>query len=518
MTNALSETSWPSSGLVLPGAAGLPLGRTQPRIWTPPLRELTPETSYGFDAVEFNRRMLRHPLDPWQEWAAIHGGELLDDGRPRFRIVIILVGRQAGKTELLVGLSSYWQFVEAWPMILGTSTKLDYAKESWVKARKLATKSRALRRLRGPRRWYRMSNGEMESWTTEGSRYKIAASNEEGGRSLTVNRAILDELRQHHDYSAWNAIEPACSPPDAQIWCLSNAGSDRSVVLNEQREAALKFIRTGVGDPRVGLFEWSAPEDADAEDVEALAQANPNVGRRTPDWDALLGAARRAKAAGGEQLTGFRTEQMCIRVKLLNPAIDPAAWNDCRDPGTLDGVRDRVALCFDVAPDMQHASLCAAAVLPDGRVRVEVVAAWEGPTAPDQARRRLPVLVGQVKPRVLGWLPGGPGAALAADLKERRGWPPRGVQIEEIRGDLPAVAMGFVEQVTSAQVAHSGDPLLDAQVGSAERLRRGDVWVFSRRGDAHVDALYGAAGAAHLARTLPPPPERPLVVVPRSAR
>jgi hypothetical protein len=490
------------------------LGSIEPRLWTPPLRELTPDTSYGFDVIEFANEVLYRPPDPWQEWQIIHGCELLEDGRPRFRVVLTLAARQNGKTEIPVILSLYWQFVEGVPMILGTSTKVDYAKESWKKAVHLAETAPFLEQRHAPR-WTREANGEVESWTRERARYKIAASNAQGGRSLTIHRLILDELRQHHDYTAWDASVPAGNAVrDFQAWALSNAGDDQSVVLNDLRESALKFINTGEGDYRLGLFEWSAEDDADPRDIYALAKANPNLGRRI-DPEALLGDAARAVAKGGDALTGFKTENMCIRVKMLDPAVDPGAWRRCRDDGTLADVRSRVALCLDVAPDQLHATLCAAAVLGDGRTRVEVVAAWEGSDAPDQLRRDLPGLLARVKPQTLGWLPAGPAATLAADLaarKGRSGWPPPGISIAEIRSEIAAVCMGFAEQVTANQIAHSNDPLLNAHVTGSERLKRGDAWVFSRAGG-HCDGAYAVAGAVHLARTLPAPVGRPRLVV-----
>lgn len=498
-------------------------GRTEPRLWTPPLRELTPETSYGFDVIDFARDLLRHPCDPWQEWLVIHAGELLPDGRPRFRTVLTLVSRQNGKTEVPVILSAYWMFVEAVPLILGTSTQVTYAKESWQKLVNLIedTDDEQLNALRPSPRWTREANGEVEARTTEGSRYKIAASNAEGGRSLTVHRLVLDELRQHHDYTAWDAAEPATSAVwDAQVWALSNAGDDRSVVLNEMREEALTFIKTGEGDPRLGLFEWSAQEHADPTDIEALAQANPAMG--TPatggriDPEALLAKARKAVAAGGSKLAGFKTEYMCIRVRQLNPAVDPSAWRACLDPGDLTGVRSRVAVCLDVAPDEQHATLVAAAVLPDDRTRVEVVAAWSGTGCTDALRRELPGLLARVRPQALGWLPTGPAASLAADLAERKGragWPPAGVTVAEIRGELAAVCMGLAEQVGARRVVHSDDPLLNDHIGGSQRLVRGDTWVFSRKGEGHCDAAYAVAGAVHLARTLPAPVGRPRLIV-----
>lgn len=493
----------------------MPLGRIEPRLWTPPLRPLTPETSFGFEVIDFAQDVLGHPLDPWQEWAVVHAGELLPDGRPRFRTVVILVSRQNGKTELPVVLSAWWQFIERVPLVLGTSTKLDYARESWLKAIKLVERAPLLDDYH-PKRWTRNTNGEQESWTVDDaglveSRYKIAASNAEGGRSLTVHRLILDELRQHHSYEAWDASVPAGNAVrDFQAWCLSNAGDDRSVVLNDLRDAALSFIETGQGDYRTGLFEWSAPEDADPGDIDALAQANPNLGLRI-DPEALLGDAARAVAKGGEALAGFKTEAMCIRVRHMNPAIDLAAWQGrCLVPGDLSELRSRVSLCLDIAPDGEHASLVAAAALDDGRVRLDVVQAWEGQGCTAELRRDLPGLIARVKPQRLGWFPSGPAAALAADLADRRksgrfGWPPLGVAVDEIRGEASAVCMGLAEQVTAGRVLHSADPLLNAHLAGAERLKRGDAWVFSRKGDGHCDAAYAAAGALHLARTAPKP-------------
>ncbi len=482
------------------------IGSTTPRIFTPPLRELTPETSYGFEYLDFMDE-IGHPMLPWQRFAAIHGGELLPDGRPRFRIVLVIVARQNGKTELPVGLSVWWQFRKEIPLILGTSTKLAYAKESWMKALRLVQRTRALDELHEPgRKWYRKTNGETESWTLADARYLIAAANEEGGRSLTINRGICDELRQHHTYDAWSAFEPACSPMDSQIWCLSNAGDDRSVVLNDLQDAAHDFIETGVGDERLGLLEWSAPDDADPEDVDALLAANPRVGHGL-DLEVLLAAARRAKRLGGEALTSFITERMCRRVKHLNPAIDPRHWRGCKVPGDLADARSRLAVCIDLSPDGQHATLAAAAVMADDKVRVETVAEWTGPRAAAELERDLPGWVEKIKPHTIGWFPAGPAAAVAAKLADRRkegvhGWPPRGVTVAEIRGETTAATMALGKEVTAGTLVHSGQAMLDAQVAAAEKAARGDGWVFTRRGG-YVDAVYAVAGSAFLARTLP---------------
>jgi hypothetical protein len=500
------------------------VGSAVPRLWTPPLRELTPDTSYGFEVIDFARE-IGHPLLPWQEFAVIHGGEMMDgpecapalghhaescadpvtDGgcRPRFRILLLLVSRQNGKTELPVVLSIYWQFRKRIPLILGTSTKLPYAKESWLKAVNLVRRTPSLADQHLPgRKWFRMTNGETESFTNDGCRYVIAAANDEGGRSLTINRGIADELRQHRTYEAWEAMEPACSPWDAQLWTLSNAGDTRSIVLNDLQDSAREFIETGVGDPRLGLLEWSAPDDADPEDVDALLQANPRVGHGL-DLDVLLAGAQRAKRLGGQALAGFKTERMCVRVRLLNAAVDPRRWADCLDPAELaDLDRRRMAVCFEVSPDGDHATLGVGAIDDGELVRVETVDEWTGPRAAAELERALPGWIEVIRPRALGWLPSGPGAVVAAAMKSTRF--PRGVQVEEIRGETPAVCMGFAKEVAAGTLRHSGQAMLDAQLADAEWQTVGGTRVFARKGG-NVDAVYAVAGAAYLARTLPKP-------------
>jgi hypothetical protein len=484
-------------------------GRAEPRLWTPPLVELTPDTSYGFAVCEFAKRIGR-PLDPWQEWLVIHVGELLPDGRPRFRRVLVLVSRQNGKTEVLVVLTLFWLFEERRKLILGTSTNLDYASESWVKAKDLAEETPDLADRIPAKGGIRLVNGQQTITTTDKCRYKIAASNRRGGRSLTVDRLVSDEVREHDSWDAYNAGYHAMNAvPDGQAFFISNQGDARAVVLKALRKAAAKFIETGEGDSRLGLFEWSAPEGSEPDDVQALAQANPNLGYRV-DLESLLGEAATAKEEGGEALAGFKTEAMCMDVPVLDPAIEPDSWRLCKDPGTLDLVRDRLAMALDVSLDGRHATLVAAAVLSDGRVRVETVAAWSGQDCTERLRAELPGHLKRVKPKVFGWFPNGPAASVAADIPA----PPDGMEVMEIRADIPAVCMGFSTLVKDVLVAHSDDDLLNAHATSAQKLRMGDAWRFARRGTGPIDGAYSMAGAAHLARTMPPPPKpRPPLVI-----
>lgn len=500
------------------------LGSTRPRIWTPPARRLTRSTSYGFEVCDFAKDELALPLDPWQRWLSIHAGELLPDGRPRFKRVLILVARQNGKTLLVVVLSIYWLFKTKVELILGTSTKLPYAAESLRKARQLIRATPDLRAQIPENGGFRKANGQEMIWRADdqeyeletGSRYLVAAANDDAGRSLTIRRLILDELRQHHTYDAHDAAVPTTiAVPDAQVFALSNMGSSRSVVLMDWREEALEAIKNPPppDEQTIGLFEWSAPEGADPEDERALAQANPNLNRRISGKE-LVRSGGAAKRIGGRRLVGFRTEHMCQYVPGFDPAIDEQQWLDCPTGSDLGKYRGRVAMVLEVAPDLLHATLYAAARVDETTVRLDVVHAWEGARCTAAVRADLPALIRATRPARLGWFPNGPAAALGSDLAgEGIAWPAE-TTVEAIRRDVPLVCMGFAELVSTGSVQHGREPLLTAQIGGTEKEYSGQVWFFTRKGGGHCDAVYAAAGAAHLARQLPlPPPKRTARVI-----
>lgn len=467
--------------------------------------------------IHFAATVLDQPLDPWQQWLVIHLGEMLDDGRPRFRQVLVIVARQNGKTHLCKVLALFWMFVEKWPMVFGTSTNLEQAKESWEAAVELAESVPALAaRVAGKR----VGNGQQVVTTRHGSRYKIGAADRKGGRGKSIDRAIGDELREQRTWEAYQAAYNAMNLRSrAQVVYITNMGDTRSVVLNSLRDDALDAIASDVVTLRpVGLFEWSAAPGSHPMDVAAHAAANPQWGRRM-DPDVTLSAARRVAKPGAdlEELNGFLTEILCLSVDQLDPAFDPAAWAAGLAPGTVSvEERGRLAACVDVSPDEKSITLAVAAMTAGGKVRVELVKDWTGTSAMAAALEELPDWIRTVRPRALAWFPGGPAATLDATLRDRRksdarhhrAWPPRGVTVSEVTTDTAAVVMGFASFIASGGVLHSGQTRLDVQIAGAEKLRSGDRWMLTRRGAGHVDAVYAAAGAVHLARTMPAPRER----------
>ena len=113
------------------------LGSTTPRIFTPPLvtgrrgplrvrLRADPKTSMGFSVAAFAEEVLGFDLIPWQRWLLIHAMELRRDGRFRFRTLLVLVARQAGKTTIIEVKNLWKMFVLQVPLIIGTAQNLDY--------------------------------------------------------------------------------------------------------------------------------------------------------------------------------------------------------------------------------------------------------------------------------------------------------------------------------------------------------------------------------------------------------
>lgn len=477
------------------------LGSTTPRIWTRPLVDgepgpcgcgcaLTPETSLGFQAEEFAREIVGLELLSWQRWWLIHALELRPDGSFRFRTVLTLVARQNGKTHLLKVLALYMMYMAKARLVLGAAQSLETAKESWTGAVELAEDVDDLAAEIAPN-GVRRANGDIQFQLISGARYRISAATRSAGRGLSVDLLVLDELREHRTWEAWGALtKTTMARPNALIVGISNAGDDQSVVLNSLRSTAIAET-----DETLGLFEYSAPDGCELDDPAAMAQANPGLGRTVSQSSLLSALATDPPAV-------YRTENLCMRVDALDAAVDLASWKAGADPSAdLGSVRSRVAACVDVAPDGAHVTLAGAAVLDDGKVRTEVLAAWSSTEA---ARRELPALLRRIAPAAVGWFPSGPAAAIVADL---RSVVPDGIEIKGT--DVTEACQGFSDLVSSRSLLHSDDPLLNAHIAGTAKLRTGDGWRFSRKGVSHVDAAYASAGAVHVARTLPAPVRRP---------
>lgn len=473
-------------------------GSTEPRRFTPPLRPLTRETSLGFEAIDFAEEVLGITLRPWQKWLLIHALELDPDGDGyRFDRVVVLVARQNGKTTLMIVLALWRLFVDGAARVISSAQNLSVAEEALVAGFHMAARTPDLRELLpdkpGPPdpfdpdhgAWMSKVNGKYrmdlagippgleDSLDVTGGlpSWSVTTASRTGGRSVSADLALLDELREHYDWDGWNAITPTTiARPRSQVWAFSNAGDSRSVVLRDLRDAATRAIKSGRTDAeRLGLFEWSAPDGASIHDPEAWAAANPSLGYGSTTERTLAGIA------STEPEPGFRTEYLCQWVEVLDPGkIDPADWNVCRDPESVPDPSARVAVGVDVSSDSKAAHIVIYSQRADGLGHVEVVASRAGVhwVAPWLAER-----LGSdwFDGRVALQSRGAPVSAIAADIEAA------GVTVVGWEGSHLVRACGaFFNDVTAHRIRHRPSPPLDSAAAGAKDRKLSDAWIWDR--------------------------------------
>ena len=355
------------------------LGKTEPRIWTKPLRKLTPKTTLGYSAIQYAVTVMNMTLDPWEEWALIHILEIvgnLETGnwRFRFRTVVVEVARQNGKTTLSKIIASYFLNVLGVQSIFGTSLSLEKAEEVWDA---VVSEQESNPVLVGEIDTVARRNGGKKLILKGNRVYKVGAPTRRAGRGDSNDLVLLDELREQRDWETWSAAAASTvAKPRGLILCFTNAGDPDSIVLREVRSKAIAKIEGtkandfggNVNADALGLFEWSAPEKAETDDVKALAQANPALGYGRLTIDALM--ANRETFPESK----FRAECMCQQVETILPEPFPeGAWLGGQDENSriredselfwgIDMSQDRkytvIAVCGMRAPKYGEMKLC----------------------------------------------------------------------------------------------------------------------------------------------------------------
>ena len=446
---------------------------------------MTPKTSLGFSCVDFAEDVLGFDLIPWQRWLLIHALELRPDGRFRFRTLLVLVARQAGKTTLVEVKNLWKMFVLRVPMVIGTAQNLDISEESWDKAVEIVE---SIPELNAEVAHVDRTNGKKALRLANGSRWKIAAASRKGGRGLSGDDVNLDELREHHTWDSWAAVtKTTMARRKAQIWAYSNAGDDRSVVLNDLREKALEALADPSGDSSLGIFEWSAPDDCAIDDPQMWRLANPSLGY---PQGISLEALRSALETDPEPV--FRTECLCQRVPDLVPSKIPlAAWVGCKDPeSTMSG---GLVLSWEVSWRRDWAAIGVSGYRADGLPHVELIEYREGT---DWLPGRFGEIAKGHPALAVVFNPSGPGASLLSEVTERL---PAKLDPKPMTARDQANACGRIYDAAIArQMRQLGDDRLLEMLRKSATRTLVDAWAWDLKNSAgEISGLAAITNALH---------------------
>lgn len=513
------------SGSHVAGAPKL-VGSETPRIWTPPLRELTPETSLGFDCIEFAEEGIGITLFPWQKWLLIHMLELREeDDLLRFRKVIVLVARQNGKSLLAEILALYFMFALRAKLVLGTAQDLSTAEDVWQDTLDLAADSELLApHLTRPK----FGKGSKEFGIVDRGMYRVKAANRRGGRGARqVKLVLLDELREHQSWDAWGAITKTTNAvPEAMILALSNAGDASSVVLRylrlmahkqlgdpdgvvadhdpaallDESSADVDEIAVDEGDDSLALFEWSAHPDTGVKDRAGWAQSNPALPHTITERTLL-------SDANSDPEWVFRTECMCQWSDgALDGPFPPGTWEAGKlgvEAASLSPIVTTPVACIEVSWDRSRAAISYAGHREDGLPQCEIPYYRYDPQS---AVEWLSSDERSVRPSAVALRKTGPAASLAPALEsagiEVVWW--QGGDISQGCGDLYDAIRGEEDQPCGS-LRHTAHTTLDVAAATAATTPFGDRWSWDmKKSQTDISPLVAMTGA-HWLLTRPAP-------------
>lgn len=438
--------------------------------------------------------MLGWRLHGWQQEGSDLAGEYDPrTGRPRFRTVGASVARQNGKTTWVV-VRIARQLLPAKQTVAYTAQDRSLARMKWMEHVELLMDTPFANRVdRVERR-----NQQECLWMKNGSRYlPVTPSTKKAGRSLSIDLAIIDEAYAHESMGVIDALEPTLiARPMAQLWLLSNAGDEDSVLWWHYTELG----RASVDDPDSDLcwIEYAPDDDADVLDPNGWRLANPGMGEPGgPDLLAMASAAKSTKEPT------FRKEHLNLWVaKMASSGLPRQAWSACLRPGVVPG--GRVAFGLDFDDERGTGALVSSGPVDD--VDGGVVT----PLEVIEVSTDLAALVERAAANAVkfnGWVvvhAGSPAASEIATLERLTGYGRKGKhRVMVLSTTEMARAVGSFHDATIARrLSHQDDPRLNAGVDQTGRRKVGDVFVWDR---------HGPLTAATLARwgALAPPPVVP---------
>lgn len=438
-------------------------------------------------------------FDEWQNGIGTLALGKLKDGKYAATVggVILSIPRQVGKT-FLVGM-----IIIALCVLFPNLTVLWTAHRTRTSTMTFKTMQGMVRKKKirvhlAPDRndGIRTANGEQEIKFKNGSVIMFGAREAGFGRGFdSVDVEVFDEA-QILTEKALEDMVPAANatkqPTGALLFFMGTPPrpTDPGEEFTNRRQKALKLKPlnqvVGVGGKAV-YVEFSADEDADADDIEQIAKANPSFPHRTP-----IESIERMR----ENLTdddSFRREAMGIWDPADSPrVIDEESWSRVADPASMP--IERLTLAIDVAPDRKVASVALAGQRADGLWHVELddqrkgtewVAGWVLQRA--EKNRLHAVVVDEMS----GLVEERNGRHFLAGTRIR-------VTLAAAEGRDMAVAAGqFFDAVMQSQVRHTDQPQVNVALSVARKRPLAGAWAWNRK-DAVSDITPVVAGTLAL--------------------
>lgn len=418
-------------------------------------------------------------FDPWQDAA----GRLIlarnAEGRWAADLSILSIPRQVGKSYLLGCIIFALCLLNPRLRVIWTSHHTATTEEMYEAMKELASHKRVAPHVT---KCIALQGSRWRIVFRNGSRIDFGARSQGFGRGKAkVGVLVLDEFQHITSRALANLAPTTNQSNNPLILCAGTPpGPDSSGdAFTMRRKAALE----GLSDDTL-FVEFSADSDADPDDRKQWAKANPSFPRRTKERAFLLLRKILEEADFKREALGIWDEAAPL---VDGDGISTADW--AARASRPDDLIGTPAFALDVSLDRRFTSIVMAGMRADGRVQVELVEYRAGTLwavaecrAMHKAWSQSVILAGN-----------GEAATLIPDL-ESVGVPVRVLESREVG----QACGGLADAVHEDTIAHLNDPTLNAAIQAAQ-LRKGEQFVFTRKGNVDISPVYAAALARWVA-------------------
>lgn len=511
-------------------AIALPDRRTTPAapLWATPA---TPGRASHGRRVAIIAQSMGRPLAAWQRQVADVATEILPDGSWAYRIVVVTVQRQSGKTTLETPVACERCLTRPDALTWYTAQTRQDARDNFGEAVKLLKRSP----LKPPATKVRLSNGSEGVTFPGGASWRVFAPTPEALHGKANERVTVDEAWAFdgvRGLALEQAILPTFTTTGGQLWIFSTAGTAQSAWLLSYVEAGRAAVAAGRNEG-IAFFEWGVHPDRQPA-VEAGLTAGRDARRaglpEPPEYFAALDDVLAAHPMGHEGGT-LEAGALKIAAAMMPPGeflraygngwtgvaerIIPAQAVEDTTAGSWPRPAVPVGIGFDVALDGTGASIAAAwRDQPDGPLRFDVIDDRPGTSW-------VPARLADLQASKVAAAFAHPGAGPGVDVADEAAR--LGVTFTPDHGlttaSYAAACASFLRQLVDRRASHFGQASFLAAASAAAKRDLGDGgWAWSRRESAASIAPLTAATVAAWAFDHVDPPKPAPVVRSRAGR
>lgn len=441
----------------------------------------------GRQVGKIMRAMGNTPM-PWQQDALDIACEVdPQNGHYWYDTVIIVVLRRAGKTTISRGKLTH-------RALLTQDARMIYTAQNRIKALKRLKDDYYIPLKRSPLEMFlskpRWRGGEEALRFINGAELAIDAVKRESGHGDANDEAHIDEAYVHRDNTLEGGLQPTMMTIlGSQMWILSAAGDTASTYLRDKVDLGRALIEAGV-ESRTCYIEYSAPLDADPDDIETLLSTHPAIGHTIP--------AERVMSLRVNATDKSEWERAWLgwwpAAKGPPKLVPWAAWSKNFVPAEGATWTGTPFWAIDVSPEREYASIAMAARPMDANANayVEVYDRLEGT---QRVVSELCSLRGSLGGNIVVIDGNGSAVSLKQDLEDN------GFEVIEVTGARRVAACGdFYDKALVGSLRFPDDTLLNDSMGNAvKRVISDRAFVFARgRELKDITALYAATFARWL--------------------